>query len=158
MGASGAVEGVYNPKKLLKAVEDRFGNVENAGELGLLARGGQLLEAPGAAPASAKHGPTSMLGKGALLLAGGAAASEGSKVITHWGPEAMAALSQHPETFALPLALAAGLYGGGKTANAALNSPRATQYLLDVSRGSRSPMLMGTNPLLPFGVEGYNRQ
>lgn len=158
MGAAGAAEGVYNPKKLLKAVEDRYGNVENAGELGLLARGGQFLEPPGAAPASAKHPAIKTVGGLALAGAAGAAASEGSKVITHWGPEALAALSQHPETFALPLALAAGIYGGGKMANSALNSPRATQYLLDVSMGSRSPTLRGTNPLIPLLVEGYNRQ
>ncbi len=158
MGASGASEGVYNPKKLLAAVERKYGNVENAGELGLLARGGQFLEPPGAAPASAKHPAMKTVGGLALAGAAGAAASEGSKVITHWGPEALAALSQHPETFALPLALAAGIYGGGKMANSALNSPRATQYLLDVSMGSRSPTLRGTNPLIPLLVEGYNRQ
>lgn len=158
MGASGAAEGVYNPKKLLKAVEDRFGNVENAGDLGLLARGGQFLEPPGASPASAKHGPMKTIGGIALAGAAGAAASEGSHVLTHWGPEAIAALSQHPETMALPLALAGGIYGAGKVANSALNGPRATQYLLDVSRGSRNPMLMGNNPLIPFGVETYNRQ
>ncbi len=158
MGGTGAAEGVYNPKKLLKAVEDRFGNVENAGDLGMLARGGQFLEAPGAAPASAKHPVAKTVGGLALAGAAGAAASEGSKVITHWGPEAIAALSQHPETFALPLALAAGIYGAGKGANTAMNSPRATQYLLDVSRGSRNPLLMGNNPMLPMLVEGYNRQ
>jgi hypothetical protein len=74
------------------------------------------------------------------------------------GPEAIAALTQHPESYALPLLLAAGLYGGAKVGNAALNGPRATQYLLDVSRGSRNPLLMGNNPLLPMLVEGYNRQ
>jgi hypothetical protein len=158
MGASGAAEGVYNPKKLLKAVEDRYGNVENAGELGLLARGGQFLEPPGAAPASAKHGAVKTVGGLALAGMAGAAASEGSKAITHWGPEAIAALSQHPESFALPLTLAAGLYGGAKAANSALNSPRATQYMLDVARGIRAPMLRGNNPLVPFAVEGYNRQ
>lgn len=158
MGASGAAEGVYNPKKLLKAVEDRFGNVENAGDLGMLARGGQFLEAPGAAPASAKHGAAKTIGTLALGGAAAAAASEGSKVISHMGPEAIAALSQHPESYALPLLLAAGLYGGAKAGNAALNGPRATQYLLDVSRGSRNPLLMGNNPMLPMLVEGYNRQ
>lgn len=158
MGASGAAEGVYNPKKLLKAVEDRFGNVENAGDLGMLARGGQFLEAPGAAPASAKHGTAKMVGNMALGGAAAVAASEGSKVITHMGPEAIAALTQHPESFALPLLLAAGLYGGAKMGNAALNGPRATQYLLDVSRGSRNPLLIGNNPMLPMLVEGYNRQ
>lgn len=158
MGASGAAEGVYNPKKLLKAVEDRFGNVENAGDLGMLARGGQFLEPPGAAPASAKHGTAKMVGNMALGGAAAVAASEGSKVITHMGPEAIAALTQHPESYALPLLLAAGLYGGAKAGNAALNGPRATQYLLDVSRGSRNPMLMGNNPMLPMLVEGYNRQ
>lgn len=158
MGAGGAAEGVYNPKKLLKAVEDRFGNVENAGDLGMLARGGQFLEAPGAAPASAKHGTAKMVGNMALGGAAAVAASEGSKVITHMGPEAIAALTQHPESYALPLLLAAGLYGGAKAGNAALNGPRATQYLLDVSRGSRNPLLMGNNPMLPMLVEGYNRQ
>lgn len=158
MGGTGAAEGVYNPKKLLKAVEDRFGNVENAGELGLLARGGQFLEPPGASPASAKHGTAKMVGNMALGGAAAVAASEGSKVITHMGPEAIAALTQHPESYALPLLLAAGLYGGAKAGNAALNGPRATQYLLDVSRGSRNPMLRGNNPLLPMLVEGYNRQ
>lgn len=158
MGASGTAEGVYNPKKLLKAVEDRFGNVENAGKLGMLARGGQFLEPPGAAPASAKHGTAKIVGNMALGGAAAVAASEGSKVITHMGPEAIAALSQHPESYALPLLLAAGLYGGAKAGNAALNGPRATQYLLDVSRGSRNPLLMGNNPMLPMLVEGYNRQ
>lgn len=158
MGAAGAAEGVYNPKKLLKAVEDRFGNVENAGELGMLARGGQFLEQPGAAPASAKHGPVKTVSQLALAGAAGVAASEGSKVITHMGPEAIAALSQHPESFALPALLAMSLYGGAKGLNSALNGPRATQYLLDVSRGSRSPMLHGNNPFLPLLVEGYNRQ
>lgn len=158
MGASGAAEGVYNPKKLLKAVEDRFGNVENAGDLGMLARGGQFLEPPGAAPASAKHGAAKTIGTLALGGAAAAAASEGSKVISHMGPEAIAALTQHPESYALPLLLAAGLYGGAKMGNAALNGPRATQYLLDVSRGSRNPLLMGNNPILPMLVEGYNRQ
>lgn len=158
MGGTGAAEGVYNPKKLLKAVEDRFGNVENAGELGMLARGGQFLEPPGAAPASAKHGPVRAVSQMALAGAAGVAASEGSKVITHMGPEAIAALSQHPESFALPALLAMGLYGGAKGLNRGMNSPRATQYLLDISRGSRDPMLHGTNPLLPLLVEGYNRQ
>jgi hypothetical protein len=158
MGPSGASEGVYNPKKLLKAVEDRYGNVENAGDLGMLARGGQFLEPPGVAPASAKHSAVKTIGGLALAGAAGAAASEGSHVITHWGPQAIAALSQHPETMALPLSLAAGIYGAGKGANAAFNGPRATQYLLDVSRGSRQPMLHGINPLLPFGVEAYNKQ
>ncbi len=158
MGASGAAEGVYNPKKLLKAVEDRYGNVENAGDLGMLARGGQFLEPPGAAPASAKHGAAKTIGTLALGGAAATAASEGSHVLTHWGPEALAALSSHPETMALPLALAGGIYGAGKAANAALNGPRATQYLLDVSRGSRAPMLRGNNPLIPFAVESYNRQ
>jgi hypothetical protein len=124
----------------------------------MLARGGQFLEPPGAAPASAKHGIAKTIGGLALAGASGAAASEGSHVLTHWGPEAIAALSQHPETMALPLALAGGLYGAGKAANSALNGPRATQYLLDVSRGSRQPMLAGNNPLIPFGVEAYNRQ
>lgn len=158
MGASGAAEGVYNPKKLLKAVEDRYGNVENAGELGLLARGGQFLEPPGAAPASAKHGAAKTIGTLALGGAAATAASEGSKVISHLGPEAIAALSQHPESYALPLMLAGGLYGGARLANSALNGPRATQYLLDVSRGSRQPLLAGNNPLIPLLVEGYNRQ
>ncbi len=158
MGASGAAEGVYNPKKLLKAVEDRFGNVENAGDLGKLARGGQFLEPPGVAPASAKHGPMKTIGTLALGGAAATAASEGSRALTHWGPEAIAALSQHPENFALPMALAGGLYGGARMANSALNSPRATQYLLDVSRGSRQPLLQGNNPLIPMMVEGYNRQ
>ena len=158
MGASGAAEGVYNPKKLLKAVEDRYGNVENAGDLGLLARGGQFLEPPSSAPASAKHGAARTIGHIALGGAAAAAASEGSKVITHMGPEAIAALAQHPESYALPVMLALGAYGGAKGLNAAMNSPRATQYLLDVSRGSRNPMLMGNNPLIPLLVEGYNRQ
>ena len=158
MGASGVAEGVYNPKKLLKAVEDRYGNVENAGELGLLARGGQFLEPPGAAPASAKHGAAKTIGTLALGGAAATAASEGSKVISHLGPEAIAALSQHPESYALPLMLAGGLYGGARLANSALNSPRATQYLLDVSRGSRAPLLQGNNPLIPFATEWYNRQ
>lgn len=158
MGASGAAEGVYNPKALLKGIEKRFGNVENAGDLGMLARGGQFLEPPGAAPASAKHGTAKMVGNMALGGAAAVAASEGSKVITHMGPEAIAALTQHPESYALPLLLAAGLYGGAKAGNAALNGPRATQYLLDVSRGSRNPLLMGNNPMLPMLVEGYNRQ
>lgn len=158
MGATGASEGVYNPKKLLPAVEKRYGNTDNAGDLGLLARGGQFLEPPGAAPASAKHGAAKTIGTLALGGAAAAAASEGSHVLTHWGPEALAALSSHPETMALPLALASGLYGAGKAANSALNGPRATQYLLDVSRGSRQPMLHGNNPLIPFGVEAYNRQ
>lgn len=158
MGASGASEGVYNPKKLLPAVEKRFGNTDNAGDLGMLARGGQFLEPPGVAPASAKHGAAKTIGTLALGGAAAAAANEGSHVLTHWGPEALAAVSQHPETMALPLALGAGLYGVGKAANSALNGPRATQYLLDVSRGSRQPMLRGNNPFIPFAVEGYNRQ
>ena len=157
MGATGAAEGVYNPKKLLKAVEDRYGNVENAGELGLLARGGQFLEPPGAAPASS-HGLSKLASRGLLFGAGVAAADAGSHISNHISTEMLMSALQHPETYVLPVAGIGSVLGAGKLANAALNGPRATQYLLDVSRASRQPMLRGTNPLLPFGVEAYNRQ
>lgn len=158
MGASGAAEGVYNPKRLLKAVEDRFGNVENAGDLGMLARGGQFLEPPGAAPSSAHGGLSKLAGKGLLFGAGAVTASAGGHVATHLNPAMIMEAMQHPEVYTLPIAGLTAALGGAYGLNKMMNSPRATQYLLDVSRGSRNPMLMGNNPALPMLVEGYNRQ
>lgn len=154
MGATGAAQGIYNPKALLKAVEKRYGNVDNAGDLGMLARGGQFLEAPGSAPAS-KHGmmktATGSMAVGAAL----ADAASGGQV-HHSLLSMVSPFMHHPETYALPLAgVVAGL-GAGAIANRVVNSPRATQYLLDVSRGSRNPMLNGVNPLLPFAVNWTN--
>lgn len=157
MGVTGAAEGVYNPKKLLPAVEKRYGNTDNAGDLGLLARGGQFLEPPGAAPASS-HGMSKLVNKGLLFGAGVAAADAGGHIANHVSTEMLMSALQHPETYALPVAGLGAALGGGYGLNKALNGPRATQYLLDVSRGSRAPMLQGNNPLLPFAVESYNRQ
>lgn len=157
MGASGAAEGVYNPKKLLSAVENRYGNVENAGDLGKLARGGQFLEAPGAPPASG-HGMSKLLEKGLLVAGGAGAAAAGGHVANHISPAMILQAAQHPENYALPLAGLMGTYAGAKGLNAALNSPRATQYMLDVARGSRQPLLMGNNPVLPFAIQPYNQQ
>lgn len=155
MGATGAAEGVYNPKKLLAAVERKYGNVENAGELGLLARGGQFLEPPSGAPAG-KHGIAKIGGTGVLI--GGAFADVASGGQVHHNLMSMIGpIMQHPENYALPLAGLATLLGGAKMVHGAVNSPRATQYLLDVSRGSRDPLLHGLNPYVLAPTELYNK-
>jgi hypothetical protein len=154
MGAVGAAEGKYNPRKLLAAVEARYGNTANAGDLGMLARGGQFLDTE-KVPSSHSFGPWA---KGALTMAGAATAAGGGHAITHFGPEFLASMLQHPELYAVPAAAVGGAYGAGKGINAWLNSQRATQYGLDLARGTRSPVLRNVNPALPFAVEMYNRQ
>lgn len=157
MGASGAAEGVYNPKKLLAAVERKYGDVEKAGDIGLLARAGQFIEPPGAAPASAKHGLLRTAGGLTLAAAAGSAAGAGTHVLTHWGPEALSTLMQNPESMTIPALLGIGAYGAGAAVNKAVNSPRATQYMLDIARGVRQPMLQGNNPTIPFAVQQWNQ-
>lgn len=157
MGGTGAAEGVYNPKKLLPAVERRYGDVEKAGDIGMLARAGQFIEPPGAAPASAKHGLLRTAGGLTLAAAAGGAAGAGGHVLTHWGPEALSTLMQNPESMTIPALLGIGAYGVGAGVNKAVNSPSATQYLLDVSRGLRQPMLQGNNPTIPFAVQQWNQ-
>lgn len=157
MGASGAAEGAYNPKKLLAAVEKRFGNVENAGELGELARGGQFLKAPGEGIMSG-HSPYKLPLQVGMGVAGGAAVSEGVKRASHYAPEFFAQMAHDPATYVGPAIAAGGALGGGSIMNWLLNRPAATQHLLDVTMGRKSPVLRGVNPVLPFAVEGYNRQ
>lgn len=157
MGGAAAT-GEYNPKKLLGAVEKRWGNVDNAGELGELARGAQFLKAPGEGVLSGHPTAAKIITHAALPAAAVVAADQGSKVFSHYGPEMMAHIAAHPAEMTLPILSGIGAYLAGKGGNALLNSPRATQYLLDVSQGSRAPVMRGVNPALPFLVEGANRQ
>lgn len=157
MGATGAAEGEYNPKRLLAAVERRFGNTANAGELGDLARGGQFLKAPGEGFLHG-HSPYKLPLQVGMGIAGGAAVTEGVKRASHYAPEFLAQMAHDPATYVGPAIGAGAAVGGGSILNWLLNRPAATQHLLDVTMGKASPILRGVNPALPFLVEGYNRQ
>lgn len=157
IGKTGPSQGIYDPKKLFAAVEKSFGNVDKAGELGLLARGGQFLESPGATPAGGSP-VKKFIEKGMLLGGAGGAVAAGAHVYNHVSPAMIMNAAQHPEGYALPLAGILGALGIGYGAHRAVNSPRATQHILDISSGSRNPLFMGNNPLIPLLVEGYNKR
>jgi hypothetical protein len=151
-----ATTGEYNFKNLRPAIEQRYGNVENAGELGKFARGAELLERPNKVPN--KHGISDLASKIGLGVAALGAGAAGEHVINHVGPQMLAHVASNPGALALPAAgIGLGLSGAAGLSNI-LNSPRSTQYMIDVARGVRPPLLHGNDPILPFLLQGYQNK
>lgn len=123
--------GNFDPRKLLKPVENSYGNVINAdkgGQMGTLAKAGQFITPE----EKFGHGmPNSVLKSitktGAAVAAGTAAAHAAQE----HGMDLIHAAIAHPAEMSIATMLAGSSYLGAKGLNEMMNSPRYTRHLLD---------------------------
>ncbi len=148
--------GGFDPRKLTKAVQSRYGTALRAGEFGDLAKGGEYLTPP---PKSWSQtfgqitpGKAAVGGVGAVGLGG---------LLGHFGPEvgpALSAIAHNPVESTGALAGAAALGLVGKGVNSVTSSDWYLRSLLNHAQNKGPPAMRGINPLIPLAEDFVNRR